>query len=116
MALQLDCQYRTHVFSILIVRNYARLIQWDWSGTIITAPIYYQQDPALLDFFTLYDQAVRPMRGRDDSIHSATQAETLKAVHANKEFHISQDLLIVTVPLQGRESECGEYIIKPPVA
>ncbi len=56
------------------------------------------------------------MRGRDDSIHGATQAETLKAVHANKEFRISQDLLVVTVPLQGRESECGEYIIKPPVA
>src|SRR6266702_1968710 len=55
------------------------------------------------------------MRGHDDSIFGATQAETLKAVHANKEFHISQDLLVVTTPLQGCESECGKYIIKPPV-
>ncbi len=115
-ALQLDCQYCTHVFSVLIVRNYAWLIRWDWSGAIVTAPIYYQQDPALLDFFTLYDQAVRLMRGCDDSVCGATQAETLKAVHANKEFRISQDLLVVTVPLQGRKSECSEYIIKPPVA
>ncbi len=60
-ALQLDCQYRTHVFSVLVVRNYAQLIQWDRSGAIVTTPIYYQQDPALLDFFTLYDQAVRLM-------------------------------------------------------
>ena len=115
-ALQLDCQYCTHVFSVLIVRNYTWLIQWDWSGAIVTTPIYYQQDPALLDFFTLYDQAVRLMRGRDDSVRGATQAETLKAFHANKEFHISQDLLIVTIPLQGHKSECGKYIIKPPVA
>ncbi|KAH8983236.1 hypothetical protein EDB92DRAFT_1803960, partial [Lactarius akahatsu] len=40
-ALQLDCQYCTHIFSILIIRDYAQLIQWDLSGAIVTAPIYY---------------------------------------------------------------------------
>ncbi|KAI9433453.1 hypothetical protein H4582DRAFT_1794328, partial [Lactarius indigo] len=54
MALQLDCQYCTHVFSVLVVKDYAWLIRWDQSGAIITAPIYYQHNPALLDFFTLY--------------------------------------------------------------
>ncbi|KAI9430736.1 hypothetical protein H4582DRAFT_1823498, partial [Lactarius indigo] len=40
-ALQLDCQFRMHVFSILVVNDYIRLIRWDRSGAIITAPIYY---------------------------------------------------------------------------
>ncbi|KAI9430286.1 hypothetical protein H4582DRAFT_2087211 [Lactarius indigo] len=107
-ALQLDCQYRTHVFSVLVVKDYARLIRWDRSGAIVTAPIYYQHDPVLLDFFTLYDQAERPVRGHDISVRVARQAETLKAACASNEFLISQELLVVTVPLQGRESEWGE--------
>ena len=61
VTLQLDSQYCTHVFSVLIVGNYVWLIQWDQSGTIVTAPIYYQQDPVLLDFFTHFDQAERPV-------------------------------------------------------
>jgi hypothetical protein len=60
-ALQLESQYRTHVFSVLILRDYAWLIRWDWSGAIVTAPINYQQDPELIDFFTRYDQAERPV-------------------------------------------------------
>ncbi|KAH9159380.1 hypothetical protein EDB89DRAFT_1916283 [Lactarius sanguifluus] len=113
-ALQLDCQYRTHVFSVLIVRDYAWLIRWDRSGAIVTAPIYYQQDPALLDFFTRYDNADRSMRGHDDSVRYATQAETRKAIDANKEFSISQKLLVVNVPLQRPKSGYGSYVIKPP--
>ncbi|KAH9018283.1 hypothetical protein EDB85DRAFT_1873873 [Lactarius pseudohatsudake] len=52
-ALQLDCQFCTHVFSILIVKDYTQLIQWDRSGTIVTTPIYYRQDPELLDFLSI---------------------------------------------------------------
>ncbi|KAI9442014.1 hypothetical protein BJY52DRAFT_1229263 [Lactarius psammicola] len=115
-ALQLDSQYRTHVFSVLVVGDYARLIRWDRSGAIVTAPIYYQRDPELLDFFTRYDQAERPVRGHDDSVRKATSAEVQQAVCASEDFRVPLELLVVTVPLQGRESECREYIIKPPVA
>ncbi|KAH9018447.1 hypothetical protein EDB84DRAFT_1231509, partial [Lactarius hengduanensis] len=108
-------QYRTHVFSVLIVKDYARLIRWDRSGAIVTAPIYYRRDPELLDFFTRYDQAERPARGHDGSVRSATPAEVQKAVHADDDFCTSQGLLVVTVPHQVGSS-CGEYIIKPPVA
>ena len=92
------------------------LIWWDQSGTIITAPIYYQQDPALLDFFIHYDQAERLVRGHDDSIHKATPAETWKAVCTNNTFLTAQDLLIVTVSSQGCKFKCSEYVIKPPIA
>ncbi|KAH9165209.1 hypothetical protein EDB89DRAFT_1911545 [Lactarius sanguifluus] len=71
-------------------------------------------DPALLDFFTRYDNADRSMRGHDDSVRYATQAETRKAIDANKEFSISQKLLVVNVPLQWPKSGYGSYVIKPP--
>lgn len=115
-ALQLDSQYRTHVFSVLVVGNYARLIRWDRSGAIVTAPIYYQQNPALIDFFTRYDQAESTVRGHDGSIRIATPAEAQKAISANNTFSIAQSLLLVTVPSQDHESEFGEYVIKPPLA
>ncbi|KAI9441144.1 hypothetical protein BJY52DRAFT_1195097 [Lactarius psammicola] len=115
VALQLDCQYRTHVFSVLIVRDYAQLIRWDWSGAIVTAPIFYQREPELMDFFTRYDQAARHLRGHDDSVRRATPGETQKAVCAHDDFYTSQGLLVVTVPHQDGKS-CGEYVIKLPVA
>jgi hypothetical protein len=114
-ALQLDSQYRTHVFSILIVGDYARLIRWDRSGAIVTGPIYYQRDPELMGFFTRYDQAERPARGHDSSVRKATPAEARKAICANTHF-TSPELLVVTVPSKDCESRCGDYVIKPPVA
>ncbi|KAH9025840.1 hypothetical protein EDB85DRAFT_2149458 [Lactarius pseudohatsudake] len=116
-ALQLDCQFRTHVFSILVVEDYARLIRWDRSGAVVTAPIYYRRDPELLDFFIHYDQAGRQERGHDNSVRKATPEETLKAVTADDQFHITQDLFVVTIPRHTYEPEsgCGNFIIKPPV-
>lgn len=114
-ALQLDSQYRTHVFSILIVGDYARLIRWDRSGAIVTAPIYYQRDPELMDFFTRFDQAEKPARGHDSSVRKATPAEAKKAMYANTSFN-SPELLVVTVPSKDCESKCSDYVIKPPIA
>ncbi|KAF8121694.1 hypothetical protein EV363DRAFT_1405624 [Boletus edulis] len=108
--------YRTHVFSAFIVGSYARLIRWDRSGAIVTAPINYRQDPQLLDFFTCYDEADRWVRGHDDSVRKASPEETLKAVCADERFRIDRELLVVTVPLQGCKSSCDEYVIRPPVA
>lgn len=38
-AAQLGAQFRTCVYSILIVASYARLIRWDRSGAIVSEPI-----------------------------------------------------------------------------
>lgn len=35
----LGAQYRTHIFLILILREYSRIIRWDRGGAIVTAPI-----------------------------------------------------------------------------
>ena len=113
-ALQLESQYRTHVFSVLILGDYARLIRWDRSGAIVTAPIRYRHDPELMDFFTRYDQAERPVRGHDSTVRVATPAEAQKARCADSTFPTSQKLLVVTVPLQDCISKCSNYVIKPP--
>ena len=114
-ALQLDSQYCMHVFSVLIVGDCAQLIQWNQSGAIATAPIYYQCNPELMDFFTCYDEAERPAWGHNGSVHKASLAEAKKAIYANKSF-ASPELLVVTVPCKDCESNCSDYIIKPPVA
>ncbi|KAI9437064.1 hypothetical protein BJY52DRAFT_1098308, partial [Lactarius psammicola] len=115
VALQLNCQYHTHVFSVLIVQDYTQPIRWDQSGTIVTAPIFYQREPELMDFFTCYDQATRHLQGHDNSVHHTTPGETQKAVCAHNDFYTSQGLLVVTVPHQDGKS-CSKYVIKPPVA
>ena len=43
-------------------------------------------DPELMDFFTCYDQAERPVRGHDSSVRLATTAEAQKAIVADREF------------------------------
>jgi len=116
-ALQLDSQYRTHVFSVLVVGDYARLIRWDRSGAIVTAPIYYQREPELVDFFTCYDQAEKPARGHDSSVRPATTAEATEAIVADREFFSStRNLFVVTIPNHDCELKRSEYVIKPPVA
>ena len=112
----LNSQYCTHVFGVLIVGDYAQLIQWDQSGTIVTAPIFfYQWDLVLIDFFTCYDQADRPAQGHDDSVCPANLVEAQKATSTNKSFSVDQHL-VVTVPSQDGKSKCSNYIINPPLS
>ncbi|KAH9164639.1 hypothetical protein EDB89DRAFT_1912027 [Lactarius sanguifluus] len=87
-----------------------------FGGAIVTAPIYYQLDPKLFDFFIRYNQAERQERGHDNSIRKATPEETLKAVTADTQFHNTQeDLFVVTIPRHTYGSGCSNFIIKPPV-
>ncbi|KAH8985823.1 hypothetical protein EDB83DRAFT_2326024 [Lactarius deliciosus] len=36
IAAQMGCQYRTHTFLVLVVKDYARLTRWDCGGVIVT--------------------------------------------------------------------------------
>jgi hypothetical protein len=100
------------------VKDYARLIRWDRSGAIVTGPIYYAKDPALLDFFVRYDQADKSVRGHDDTVHKASPDQTEKACLADDRFK-GLELLVVRVPqkVMSTNGLCtGYYVIKPPVA
>jgi hypothetical protein len=42
-AAQLSAQFRKHIFSVFILRDTARLLRWDRSGTIITEAFKYNE-------------------------------------------------------------------------
>ena len=74
-AMLLGTQYRTHTFSILIIKDYAQLIYWDCSDAVVTEPIFYNTAPHLFDFFVHYDHASKEVCGHDPTIGLPTNAE-----------------------------------------
>jgi hypothetical protein len=94
--LLLGAQYRTHAFSVLIIKDYARLIRWDRSGAIVTQPIYYGRESQLLDFFLRYDLASKEMRGHDPTVSLPSIEEEQNARTVN-ELSQPKPLLLVTI-------------------
>ncbi|KAG1721307.1 uncharacterized protein EDB91DRAFT_1064455 [Suillus paluster] len=74
-AAQLGTQFRTHAFSVLIVRDRARIIRWDREGAIVTSAINYNNEPDLADFFHRYARASPEMRGVDTSVTLVSDKE-----------------------------------------
>ncbi|KAA1475533.1 hypothetical protein DENSPDRAFT_805921 [Dentipellis sp. KUC8613] len=68
-AAMLELQFRTFVFSIFIMGDFARLIRWDRSGAIVTRAFNYQDDPEpLAQFIWRYNFLSRAQRGFDESV------------------------------------------------
>jgi hypothetical protein len=78
-AAQLGAQFRTHVFSIFILRDTARLLRWDRSGTIVTEVIKYNECDILAEFFFRYSRAPPAMRGKDESVSDPLLTEKVAA-------------------------------------
>ncbi|KAG2063318.1 hypothetical protein BDR04DRAFT_1038319 [Suillus decipiens] len=78
-AAQLGAQYRSHAFSVLIVRDRARIIRWDREGAIVTSAINYNTEPHLADFFHRYARASPELRGIDTSVSPASAREAALA-------------------------------------
>jgi hypothetical protein len=81
-AAHLGSQFRTHVYSVLIVKDQARILRWDRSGAIVTEAIPYNKSPLLVEFFRRYSQAPPEMRGIDQSVSDPTLEEELAAREA----------------------------------
>lgn len=79
-AAQLGSQFRTHIYSILIVKGKARILRWDRSGTIVTEAIEYNKSPLLAEFFRRYSKAPPEMRGADKSASAPTSEEASAAM------------------------------------
>ena len=112
----MSAQYRTHVFSVLICDNHARLIRWDRSGAIVTGQIPYNTEPHLFDFFIRFDRSSRDAQGHDTTVRAATSEERNNAVRVAQELGASKnDLLVISVskPTIG---EPLRYVIAPPRA
>ncbi|KAG1901811.1 uncharacterized protein F5891DRAFT_950129, partial [Suillus fuscotomentosus] len=72
---QLGTQFCTHAFSVLIVRDRARIIRWDREGAIVTGPINYNNQPHLANFFHRYARASPEMCGINTSITLANDED-----------------------------------------
>ncbi|KAI0287040.1 hypothetical protein BC826DRAFT_1189251 [Russula brevipes] len=96
VAVQLSSQYRTHAFFVLIIGDCARLMRWDRSGAIFTAPIKYNDQPELLEFFKAYHHAAPEARGIDEYVRKPTEEEISTAIGACQ--GLSGDLLVVSLP------------------
>jgi len=110
-ALHLAAQFRTHVYSILIVRCLARILHWDRLGTIMTEAFKYDQCPHLTEFFCWYSRAPDNMRGKDGIVSMPTYAEECTArcalgltdkpdvpLHKLAVIRLDQDLLYFITP------------------
>lgn len=81
-AAQLGSQFCTHAYSVLIVKNTARLLCWDRSGTILTEPFKYDEFPYLAEFICCYSNASPEMCGKDQSVSDPTPVEATIARQA----------------------------------
>ena len=112
-AAQLGSQFRTCIYSVLIVKDYARLIRWDRTGAIVTDPIHYNdEDSLLLEFIRRYHKAPPKVRGVDTTI---TLPMALEISRARECLGLIESTLFVkmTVPGPGPDRE---YIVPAPTA
>jgi hypothetical protein len=94
----MSTQYRTHLFMVLIVKEYARLIRWDRGGAVVTERFLLNDESYLFDFLTRYDMASREDRGHDTtvSVSDADDIDTAKKLISDWEN--IQHFLTVTMP------------------
>jgi len=119
----LGSQFRTHVFFVLIVHNYARIIRWGRGGAVVTAPIRFNEERHLFDFFIRYNYAKSDIRGSDSSIRAPKTEELHAATRLIDEFRDSgadkgkaKKFLVVSVPRRGYNNESDHYVIEAPFA
>ena len=111
----LSAQYRTHTFLVLIFKASARLLRWDRGGAVVTAPIYYNQDPHLLDFFICYDNATHASRGHDLTVGLPTESKELNACKL-ADLTDTESLLSISIPDQDVLHISSRFIISAPCA
>ncbi|KAI0287234.1 hypothetical protein BC826DRAFT_60346 [Russula brevipes] len=115
VAVQMDVQYRTHTFFVLVVGDYARLMRWDRGGAIFTERIYYNKDSELLEFFEAYNEATAEVRGVDQFVTKPTAEEIDAASGACQELR-NTPLLVVSFHNPDLHVEPNRYVIKSPAA
>ncbi|EEB89257.1 hypothetical protein MPER_12664 [Moniliophthora perniciosa FA553] len=91
---QFALQHRTHVFSILIVKDYARLIRWDRAGAIVTSKFLFAEEPYLAEFMWAYAHADKGKQGWDTSI---TDISAVPSLHGREAFLLDEARRILDI-------------------
>jgi len=110
-AAQFGAQFRTHVYSILIVKDTARILRWDRSGTLVTEAIKYNKSHHLAEFFRRYSDASPEMRGKDISVMDPTPPE---AVSARQALNLDNTVPLVKLMVPDKHASPLYYIAASP--
>ena len=94
---QLASQFCTHCYSVYVNRDHACIIRWERDGAIVTEPIFYNIDSALVRFFSQYSQAPPGLCGIDTTISPASTAEA-KLARSKLDLPEDTDMFQTTVP------------------
>lgn len=69
-------QHRTHLFTVFITRDKARLMRWDRCGAVVSTEFDYLKEPKwLLNFFRRLALLSPAMQGYDTSVQPATEEQ-----------------------------------------
>jgi hypothetical protein len=93
----LSAQYRTHMFMVLMFKDYARLLRWDCGGAVVTKPIEFNVEPHLFDFLIRYNIADPDVRGHDSTVNSPNDDEIKLAKAAVPELGEAKSFLVVEI-------------------
>lgn len=110
-AAQLGAQFRTHVYSVLIVNDTARILRWDRSGTIVTEAIKYNKSRYLVDFFRQYSVAPAALQGKDETV-SIPESHEIRGARDTLNLESTIPLLKVSVP--GLDGSSRYFIVPTP--
>ena len=114
----LSAQYRTHAFTILVFKEFSRLIRWDRAGAIVTAPINHDDDPFLYDFLIRYDNASLETRGHDATVARLTEdnnKELMECARSVLELAETETLLSISIP-DSSQTASRSFIVHAPYA
>jgi hypothetical protein len=112
-AAQLGSQLRTHIYSVLIIKDTARLLRWNRSGTVVTEAIKYNKSGHLAKFFCCYSKASPAMHGKDQSISHPTLVE---AAMARRALNLNDLVPLVKCTIPGMDSSLLYHIAASPQA
>lgn len=110
-AVQLGAQFRTHTYSLFIVKGRARILRWDRSGTIVTEAIEYNQSPLLAEFFRRYSVAPPEMRGKDISASAPTPVEGLMA---RKSLNLDMTVPLIKLSIPNADGPLRYFLTSAP--
>ena len=79
-------QFRTTLYTLLIIKEKARILRWDRSGVIYTHAFAYAEEDHLSEFWWRYSRSDRAQRGHDTSVSALSLEDTaLRRAHKGLE-------------------------------
>ncbi|KAF9479143.1 hypothetical protein BDN70DRAFT_709875 [Pholiota conissans] len=108
---QFAAQFRTHLFSVLILKNKARLIYWDRAGAVVTQ-LFDLTEKYLAQFVWRYTRSTDKIRGMDTTVTKPTAQEIISArLYLDLDDNVIPDDEFVKFKVIDEETKAARYFI-----